>query len=285
MSAVFSFGELLWDLFPDAKKPGGSPANVAYHLHALGHQSSLITRVGSDPLGEEITRFIREKGLSDRFIQRDETLPTGTVTVSFDADEPSYTIHEPAAWDAIAWTDEMAAAVAKADAVCYASLSQRRERSAATLQQLLKHAPESALRVFDLNLRPPFVDKEQTLANIEQADVIKCNEEEFEQVAEWLGADELPAALLQRHPKMVILQTLGARGSRMYRSEGVFEASAAPIRDGGDFVGVGDAFLACVVHLLLAGEPNDSLLPKANRYAAEVACHRGGMPPVGGVDG
>ncbi|TVQ65975.1 MAG: carbohydrate kinase, partial [Balneolaceae bacterium] len=60
---TLSFGELLWDVFPGYKTPGGSPANIAYHLHILGNESHLLTRVGSDRAGEELIRFIETKGL------------------------------------------------------------------------------------------------------------------------------------------------------------------------------------------------------------------------------
>lgn len=39
MKEVICFGEVLWDVFPDGKKPGGAPMNVAYHLHAQGLRS------------------------------------------------------------------------------------------------------------------------------------------------------------------------------------------------------------------------------------------------------
>lgn len=70
MHKTLSFGEILWDIFPDYKKPGGSPANLAYHLHSLGHESNLVSQVGNDIIGKELVTFLRNKGLPVQFIQK-----------------------------------------------------------------------------------------------------------------------------------------------------------------------------------------------------------------------
>ena len=46
-----SWGELLWDLFPDGPRLGGAAANLAYHLARLGRPAQLVSRVGNDELG------------------------------------------------------------------------------------------------------------------------------------------------------------------------------------------------------------------------------------------
>jgi fructokinase len=280
MSTVFSFGEILWDIFPDYKKPGGSPANLAYHLHVLGNKSYLISRIGDDKNGEELLDFITGKGLSTRFIQKDSNRPTGTVTVHFTGNEPSYTIHKPAAWDYIEMTGELKAALPDADAVCFASLSQRESESAYTLMQILETIPETCLKVFDLNLRPPFTNQETILNTIEKSDVVKFNKDELEMVSDWLDVENLPEYLLRHDPAKKILLTLGGEGSALFTKDGYSEHQAYPISGEGDFVGVGDAFLACATHLLLKSEPADLVLKKANRYAAAVASQKGGMPEM-----
>lgn len=280
MSTIYSFGEILWDVFPGYKKPGGSPANLAYHLHVLKNRSCLISRVGEDEYGRELLEFVSKKGLTSDFIQEDSDHPTGTVTVQFNGDEPSYTIHEPAAWDYIEMTGELKAALTGADAVCFASLSQRKEKSAGTLQQILQTVPETCMKVYDLNLRPPFIHRESILSTVHMADIVKFNKDELIMVSDWLDVDNLPAYLLRHDPSKKILLTLGGEGSAMYSSEGYAEQKAFPITADGDFVGVGDAFLACITHLLLRNEKPEQVLLKANRYAAEVASSRGGMPDI-----
>lgn len=280
MSKILSYGEILWDIFPDYKKPGGSPANLAYHLHVLANQSKLVTRIGDDSLGNELVQFISGKGLPTNFVQVDPDAPTGTVGVEFNDGEPSYTIHQPAAWDMIEFSDSIRDLASSADAICFASLSQRAGQSAKTLHKILKSTKEGCLKVFDLNLREPFVDRDIILRNIESSDVIKFNEEELAVVAQWMNTVNLPAHILQHHPEKSILITLGVKGSAMVSSLGKFQQDAFPITSEGDFVGVGDAFLACVTHLILKKEKPQVILKKANQYAAYIASQKGGMPEI-----
>ena len=60
----------------------------------------VCSRVGRDPLGDELVDFLAGQELATDWIQRDAEHPTGTVTVDTTrADHPEYTIHEHVAWD------------------------------------------------------------------------------------------------------------------------------------------------------------------------------------------
>ena len=58
---IICFGEVLWDVFPKGKKIGGAPLNVALRLSALGLQTTLVSKVGKDDLGEELLDFLQSK--------------------------------------------------------------------------------------------------------------------------------------------------------------------------------------------------------------------------------
>ena len=60
---VIGIGEILWDLLPEGKQLGGAPTNFAYHAHQLGLDSSVISGVGKDELGQEIIQNIKEAGI------------------------------------------------------------------------------------------------------------------------------------------------------------------------------------------------------------------------------
>jgi fructokinase len=281
MFKTLSFGEVLWDVFPDYKKPGGSPANVAYHLHCLGNDSKLLSRVGDDADGNDLLQFLEQKGLPTELIQVDKEQPTGRVTVSIDEhNEPSFTIHQPSSWDYITLENLSDNLLKELDAICFASLSQRSSVSANTMQDILSNVSENCLKVFDLNLRPPFFDRETILQNIRASDVIKLNEEEYKTVGQWLGNKQTADEILSLDSNKTVLLTLGAKGSAMYTSEGYYEHPAFPIAGDGDFVGVGDAFLACFTHLKLKNSEPEKLIEISNRYAAFVASEQGGMPDV-----
>ena len=97
---IVGLGELLWDVFPDERRPGGAPANFAWHANQLGARGLVVSRVGSDQLGDELVAFLDQQGLDSGHVQRDLDQPTSTVSITTTADgQPDYTIHEPVAWD------------------------------------------------------------------------------------------------------------------------------------------------------------------------------------------
>ena len=59
---VVCFGEVLWDILPSGPVPGGAPMNVTYHLHKQQKNPALITRIGLDDKGKELTGFIYSGG-------------------------------------------------------------------------------------------------------------------------------------------------------------------------------------------------------------------------------
>ena len=50
---VLSFGEILWDIYPDKKYIGGAPFNFAAHLAKHGEEIYMLSCLGKDGLGEE----------------------------------------------------------------------------------------------------------------------------------------------------------------------------------------------------------------------------------------
>lgn len=281
MFKIASFGEVLWDKFPEYKKPGGSPANVAYHLHSFGNVSYLISKIGNDLDGKELLHFLKEKKLLIDFVGLDNTFPTGLVTVSIDHyNEPSYTIHQPSAWDYITFTGELSKLSKTLDAICFASLSQRNFISSECLNKMLNSVPSECMKVFDLNLRPPFISKEEILKKIALSDIIKMNEDEYETVGSWLNSSDTADTILAEDSNKIVLLTMGEKGSALFSSQGHYQHKAYPISGEGDFVGVGDAFLASFTHQILKKSDHADILEICNRYAATVASHKGGMPTI-----
>src|ERR671932_1315357 len=123
---ILCVGELLWDALPAGLFLGGAPFNVACHLRAAGLPTTMVSRVGSDLLGEEALRRLARYGVGTDLMQVDPSLPTGFVRVTVDdADNPAYEIVEPAAWDAIAPTETLLRRAADARAIVFGTLAQR----------------------------------------------------------------------------------------------------------------------------------------------------------------
>jgi fructokinase len=299
---ILGIGELLWDIVPGhaptsavpeplsplEKRLGGAPANFAVMAGRLGDHAAILSRIGRDNLGREAIARLEPLPVDTGFIQVDPMRETGCVTVRFEAGQPAYTIHEPAAWDFLELTDEWVQLAERADAICFGSLAQRSLESRQTILALAAQAPEHSIRVFDVNLREPFYTSETIQESLELATVLRANEAELPQVLALLG---LPAAeghelytdaqrLLDEFPALnLVALTRGGRGSLLagrkdWHEHRGFQTKVA------DTIGAGDAFTAAVVHYLLRGADLPTLNEAGNRWGAWMASQPGAMPPL-----
>ena len=279
---VIAVGEVLWDLLPAGRKLGGAPANFIQHARALGADAALVSRVGDDDLGREAVARLHARGVATNLVQTEREAPTGTVSVEIGPDhQPRFTIHEDVAWDRLAVEDAALEALRAADAVCFGSLAQRTAGGAESVRRLVAASLPGALRIFDVNLRPPFVRQEVVEASLDLANVLKLNDQELPVLAAMLGLvggeDERLEALLSRYALRLVALTRGGQGSLLVGAAGRSERPAVAV-DVADAVGAGDAFTAALALGLLRGWPLD----ETNRLAAEVAafvCSRPGGAP------
>lgn len=278
---ILCVGEILWDSFPAGLFPGGAPFNVAAQLRALQVPAALVSRVGDDRLGAEAVARASGRGVATELIQTDATLPTGFVGVTVDAEgAATYDIVAPAAWDAIEATDAALERAARARAVVFGSLAQRSRASREAVRRL---ARAGAMRVFDVNLRPPYDDRAVVTESLQGAEVVKVNEAELATLAAWF---ELPPAmreagsvLADRFGIAVLCTTRGSDGAAMLR-DGRWHEHAGFEVVVADTVGAGDAFLAALLRGLLAGAEDEALLRTANLVAAFVASRPGALPEL-----
>lgn len=279
---VLGLGELLWDCFGDQRRSGGAPANVAFHAAQLGATGVIVSRLGQDELGHELVAYLEKQGLSTQWIQRDPQHPTGTVTVHTDsADHPQYTIHEDVAWDHLEYDENLSVVLNRADAICFGSLAQRSPQSRQTIRQCLE-TKKTALRVFDVNLRPPWVDKDILEASLNHSDVVKLNDEEVAPVATLLditnaNLDAFVEALMKRYALRVVCITRAEKGCLLFSGNERVEAPGRAVTVA-DAVGAGDAFTAALVCGLLSDWPLQSIANFANQVGALVASHPGATP-------
>ena len=205
-----------------------------------------------------------------------------TVDLS-EPDRPRYTIHTDVAWDYLQFTDAWAAACGQAEAICFGTLAQRSETSRETIRRCLEVA-ERALRVYDVNLRPPFVERAWIEASLSRAQVVKLNEDEMRELTRMLG---LPAAspaafaaeLHERFGPRTVCITRAERGCVLWDAGRVADVAGEPV-ELVDAVGAGDAFTAALIFGLLAGWPLERTARVANAVGGLVASRAGAMPDV-----
>ncbi|VTS00491.1 carbohydrate kinase family protein [Tuwongella immobilis] len=286
---ILAIGEMLWDELPSGAMPGGAPLNFAWHCHQLGAEVVLISRVGADERGDALRELLQSWRISDRWLQTDATRPTGRVEVRLSASgEPSYSILENVAYDAIEWPPLDSEIWARVDAISYGTLAQRSPQSQSAIQFGLAHA-NPRLRICDLNLRPPFVDARTVQASIQAANWLKLNEMELPNVAEMLGLpghspDDWVLELQRREPQLqLVVQTLGEAGCRLWANGQSWQIPgvSVPVVD---TVGAGDAFTAALWIRRWHGADWPIAALHATQYAALVVQHPGGTPRIPNTD-
>jgi fructokinase len=281
---VIGLGELLWDCFPDRKLPGGAPANVAFHAQQLGLSARVATRVGRDPLGDELCAFLSEQGLRTDLVQRDAEHGTGTVTVELQPNgQTRYTFLENSAWDFLEADAAWLAAMSQARAVCFGTLAQRGTTSRAAIHECLRATRPDCLRVYDVNLLPPFFQQAWITASLELANVVKLNDDEVRTLAAMFGApaepDEFAFWLRDTFDLKLACVTRGPRGAIAVNREELCETWGIDVTVA-DTVGAGDAFTAGLIWSRLQRWPLLDSLQLANQIGALVACRPGAMPDL-----
>lgn len=280
---VVGMGEALWDVLPEGKKIGGAPANFAYHVSQFGLPSCVVSAVGEDTLGKEITENFTSKGLNQLIAE--VPYPTGTVQVEIDqAGVPQYEIKENVAWDNIPYTSELENLAKKTKAVCFGSLAQRNVVSRNTINSFLDAMPrtEDSLVVFDVNLRQGFYNKEILCNSMRRCNILKINDEELVTVSRMFGypgidlQDKCWILLGKYNLKMLIL-TCGINGSYVF-TPGNVSFQPTPKVEVADTVGAGDSFTAAFIASILKGKSVQEAHSRAVRTSAYVCTKKGAMP-------
>ena len=278
---IACFGEMLWDVLPTGKQPGGAPLNVAVHLHNFGLDAQIISRVGHDDLGAELVAFVESKGISTRYVKRSQTHLTGVVKANVsDSMEVTYKIVKPVAWDYIQYDAALSELVESAEAFVFGSLAARHAPSRETLYRLLQRAP---LKVFDVNLRPPHYSRDVVTYLLRQADIVKLNHHELAEIMGWFGVSSAEETALrwlaERFQLQAVCLTKGADGAALWVGQQQYSSPGIAVQVQ-DTIGSGDAFLAALLRGWLAGQPPADYLAFACAAGSLVASCRGATPAI-----
>ncbi|AQT68931.1 Bifunctional protein HldE [Anaerohalosphaera lusitana] len=278
---IVGAGEILWDMLPGGKRLGGAPANVAFHAHAMGAVSYILSAAGDDKLGSEIRDKLSQLGVGLEYLSTNE-YPTGTVDVELDVNGTAeYIITENTAWDFISWQDGFEELAGRCNAVCFGSLAQRSPVSRATIRRFLQHTAKDCLKVFDINLRQSFYSAEIIEESLAAANILKLNDGELEVISEMLGIhgdqESRLNQILKKYQLHFVALTRDSKGSIMLSSDEVSYCPGFPV-DVKDTIGAGDAFTASTIVSRLQGLSLDETNILANRVAGFV-CGRAGATP------
>ncbi|MDO6758709.1 carbohydrate kinase [Tamlana sp. 2_MG-2023] len=286
MSNIVCFGEVLWDVFPEHKKIGGAPLNVALRLASFEHNVSMISAVGHDELGTTLLKFVEENNINTEHVQKLEDFKTGDVQVVLsDKGSASYTIEYPRAWDKITVVDAAVLTVKNADAFVFGSLATRDAISKQTLYDLIEVA---SYKIFDLNLRPPFYNIDILIYLMNKADFIKFNDDELFEVSAYLGSkfnglEQNLMLIAEKTNTKHICVTKGSHGAVLLYDNQLYYNSGYQI-EVKDTVGAGDSFLASLVSQLLNNIEPQMAINFASAVGALVAEREGANPKLSTFD-
>ncbi len=268
------FGEVLFDHFPDGSRVlGGAPFNVAWHLQALGLPPRLISRIGDDDNGCEISGLVQQWGMSRDGLQVDRQHPTGSVQVLFKDGEPHYDIVQDRAYDFI---DAAEISAMPTDGILYhGSLALRNPTAFAALQTVkTRHQGKILL---DVNLRPPWWQRETLIPLLHDADWVKLNQAELQALCpDYVDLEIAMPNFCQQFDLQTLVVTLGEQGAIACDQQGkVYSVTPATSMPVVDTVGAGDAFAAVLLLGLQREWPLEMTLQRAQTLASALVGRRG----------
>ena len=281
---IVGIGEALFDVFPDEQRLGGAPLNVAVHAQQLGNAGVVVSRIGQDELGGRVIEELRRREMSTAHVQHDPDRPTGTVWVDLSVDDsPSYDIVRDVAWDNLQWDGDLDDLAGHTQAICFGTLAQREAQTRNTIYRFVQSA-HRAIRLFDVNLRQDYYDRQKINRSLELASALKLNADELKALSGLLNLserrDEAIAALIRQHQLDWVALTQGAEGTSVYTASTRHIGRAIAAAEGGDAVGARDATAAALLHGALRRWPWARTLELANTLGAHVAGQPGACPEL-----
>jgi ribokinase len=216
---------------------GGKGANQAVAAARLGATVTMIGRVGHDSFGHDLSRALRDEGISTRWVRGSERA-TGAALIEVDEHGENSIAVSPGANADLLPEDVPRKAIDAADVVV-APL----EVPLASVEEAFRLARLASVRTV-LNAAPA---QEIPAALLRLTDVVICNEVELAMLlgrrAVAPGQEAAAARALRGGPDQLVVVTLGERGALAVVGDEVLEQPAFEVT-AIDSVGAGDAFVA-----------------------------------------
>jgi fructokinase len=287
VSGALLYGLILFDIIEGEKYIGGPAINIALHMACHGHESTLVSCVGGDELGQISKDILRQNGISSDFVVTDTKYETGWVNVFLDDNgNPSFEIIKPVAYDFIALTDQQLENLSQNEfeIFYFGTVVQRGSVSAETLKQLIKQTKFKEV-FFDINLRPGHYTKEVVDFSLSKTNIFKLNEEELNLIGDLFGVKEKDESKLinwvfEAYPDIkTILLTRGKNGATVFTPEVRKDIEGIHV-EVKDTVGSGDAFSAGFIMDYVKSGDIFAAAQKGNELGAYVATKSGAVPEI-----
>jgi fructokinase len=277
MQRVIGIGETVLDILfkndqPQKAVPGGSTFNSIVSLGRAGVPCAMITQTGSDHIGDMICDFLRQNGVSDKFVCRKPNTKSH-ITLAFlnEHNDAQYEFYKDHASDLL---DIPLPQITSDDIVLFGSFFAINPVIRPVTRKLLTEAHEAgAWLYYDVNFRKNHIaDLPNILPNIEEnmrlASVVRGSMEDFD----YLFDLQDPDAIYERVKTLcsTLILTDGARSIRVYESDKMTMYNVPKI-DTVSTVGAGDNFNAGYIYAKLRGiNDQSSRIAMAERWSQDV---------------
>ena len=147
---------------------------------------------------------------------------------------------------------------------------------------LLKNVPDTAYKLFDVNLRSDYFSKELIDELLQEANVFKINDEEMIKVQKLfdlnLSVEDVCRWFIRKYNLRYLIFTAGEKYSIVYAADGENSYLETPKVEVADTVGAGDSFSAGFIMGLLNGKTMREAHKQAVATAAFVCTKSGAWP-------
>ncbi len=275
-----SFGEIIYDIFPNGAVLGGAALNVAVHLARLGGESYLVSMVGADELGQRAIVDISSMGVKTKYIGL-SSFDTSRADITLKEDgSASYSFNFPSAFDEIRLFPQEYKSIlgVEWDGVVFGTLACRSDITKETLERLLDKIKAKEI-LFDVNLRGDFYSKDIIEYGISKATILKLNEEELSIISAHFeeDIDVFAKKLLDNYQNLNgIVITKGCNGICYVIRGGDFSVQARNTTLC-DTVGAGDSVSAAFLYFLLSSGNYLYALDKAAALSGFVVSTKGAL--------
>lgn len=284
--ALYSFGEILYDIYPEKKCIGGAPLNLAAHFALQGNESFMLSAVGNDENGRDALAWMQSKNIRTDYVKI-SSRPTGSCLVTLDeVGLPCYDLQTDVAWDDIDACRIPAEKEGPQDGavLAFGSLALRGAHNRNALRRILQSGSFREIFV-DINIRPPFFSQPVIRFALENATLLKVSDEELPAVLENLGIESSGGEdALRRMGQMfpglkLLILTCGEKGSLAFdpAADALIRCPAVPT-EVVSTVGAGDSFSAVFLSEYLKGQTTDVCLARASEAAARVCAKLDAVP-------
>ena len=306
MSEVILFGEPMALFVADMVGPledvehftrslAGAEVNVCIGLTRLGHKATYITRLGDEPLGKYIKKFLTKEGIGTEFITVDPVYRTGiqlkNKVVEGDPFAPYY--RKGSAVSHIS-ADEI-------DAIDFEGIKHVHitgippalsESCRQATYRLFERAKENNVFIsFDPNLRPALWESKEVMIAIindlaSKADMVLPGTTEGLILMGSENPDEIADFYLNLGVKTVIIK-LGCQGAYVKTEKESYIVEGFHVEKVIDTVGAGDGFAVGVISGRLEGLPLKECVRRGNAIGAIQVQHisdNEGLPTIEELD-